>query len=281
MIATRKSTITKLSSSAPDFAAVLPAGATALRPLLLLHNIYSPVGRRVMMNVGLRPGMKVADFGCGFGAMTRMLAEIVGPSGSVTGIDEDQAQLLRAGRLWEQSPLANVLFWKANACATCLPPDSFDFVYCRFLLSHVPDPEGCLREMLRVLKPGGIVVVEEGDFSESVPATSPEAFSDLFTRLGPMRGSNNFLGRDLYHMVLRAGFAGVTIENHQPAFPRGKDGARLSGSIEQAGQGCVDAGLMTEEQFALTLAEMQIAIDDPAIPVLMPRTSLVWARKPQ
>jgi SAM-dependent methyltransferase len=281
MITTLKSTITKLSSSAPGFTGVLPAGATALRPLLLLHNIYSPVGRRVMMNVGLRPGMKVADFGCGFGAMTRIFAEIVGPSGSVTGIDANEGQLVRAGHLWEQSPLTNLLFWKADASATRLPGDSFDLVYCRFLLSHLPGPEGCLREMRRVLKPGGILVVEEGDFSESPSATSLEAFSGLFTRLGPVRGANNLSGKDLCHIVMRSGFTGVTIENHQPAFPRGEDRARLSGSIEQAGQGCVDAGLMTEEQFALTLAEMQIAIDNPSVPVLMPRMSLVWARKTQ
>ena len=61
----------------------------------MLHNIYSPAGRRILLHAGLTAGMRVADFGCGVGVVTRMLAQIVGPSGSVTGIDVDEAQLQR------------------------------------------------------------------------------------------------------------------------------------------------------------------------------------------
>jgi hypothetical protein len=61
----------------------LATGASATGRLFLLHNIYSPVGRRVLWKAGLTPGMRVADFGCGVGAVTSMLADIVGPTGSV------------------------------------------------------------------------------------------------------------------------------------------------------------------------------------------------------
>ena len=62
---------------------VLATGAKAVRRLLLLHNIYSPAGKRALINAGLKPGMKVGEFGCGVGAVTRMLAEMVGPRGDV------------------------------------------------------------------------------------------------------------------------------------------------------------------------------------------------------
>jgi len=260
---------------------VLATGENAVRRLLLLHQIYSPVGRRVLLNAGLEPGMRVADFGCGIGAVTRMLARMVGPTGSVTGIDSHLGQLEQAGQLCHEAGLTNVMLWKADACATNLPSDTFDLVYCRFLLIHLTDPDACLREMKRVLKPGGIIVVEDGDLSTagSVPPTALNGFSDLFTRLGPTRGVNYLLGKDLFHMVVSAGFRDAEIEIHQPAFARGEERALLKWSIEEAGQSCVDAGIITRQKLDLMLFEMQVAMDDPNVLVLMPRMSLVSARK--
>lgn len=280
-----KSNLSQSSHPTPHFGPsdyVLATGARAVRRLLLLHDIYSSAGRRVLFQAGLKPKMNVADFGCGIGAVTCMLAEMVGPSGSVTGIDANAGQLVQAGHLCEQAGLTNALFWKADACATRLPSASFDLVYCRFLLIHLPDPDACLREMRRVLKPGGIIVVEDGDLSSagSVPATALNAFSDLFARLGPKRGVNYQLGKDLYHTVTSAGFRDAEIEIHQPAYPRGENRALLKWSIEEAGQSCIDAGLITRVELDRTLAEMQIAMDDPEVLVLMPRMSLVWARNP-
>jgi SAM-dependent methyltransferase len=86
-----------------------------------------------------------------------------------------------------------------------LPRASFDLVYCRFLLRHLPDPMSCLREMWSVLKPDGIVVVEDGDLATatSIPPTALDAFADLFCRLGPIRGVDYSLAQRLYHMVRR------------------------------------------------------------------------------
>src|SRR5262245_29734802 len=153
---------------------VLATGAKAVRRLLGLHSVYSMTGRRVLLKAGLAPGMTIADFGCGIGATTRMLAEMTGPSGHLTGIDAYAGQLVQAGRLCGEADLTNVSFWKADACATRLPSETFDLVYCRFLLIHLPDPDGCLREMRRVLKPGGIIVVEDGDLGSagSAPPTA-------------------------------------------------------------------------------------------------------------
>jgi len=87
---------------------VLATGARAVRRLLLLHDIYAPVGRRILLKAGLKPGITVADFGCGVGAVTRMLAEMVGPSGHVTGIDADERQLVEARNLCKTNGLTNV-----------------------------------------------------------------------------------------------------------------------------------------------------------------------------
>ena len=276
----------KSGAPAPDSGSrageyALATGVAAVRRLLVLHNIYSPAGRRILLRAGLKPGMQVADFGCGIGAVTRMLAEMVRPSGRVLGIDANAAQLAQAGHICRNDGFANVSFLRADACATGLLRESFDLVYCRFLLLHLPDPAACLREMRAVLRPGGVLVVEDGDLATatSLPPTALNAFADLFARLGPTRGLNYSLARDLFHMVKAAGFSHPEIEIHQPAMARGDSGLLLKWSVEEAAPAFVAAGLITSDRLEQTLADMQAAAEHPDVLVFAPRMSVVWARK--
>lgn len=260
----------------------LATGEAAVRRLSALHRVYSPTARRVLAQAGLQPGMKVGDFGCGVGATTRMLAELTGPTGHVTGIDLSAAQLAQGRQLCEGAGIGNTTFVEASATGTGLPRDSFDLVYCRFLLLHLVDPAGCLREMREVLKPGGVLVVEDGDLTSagSVPASSLHAFADLFGRLGPTRGLDYSLANNLYPLVKAAGFAELQIEIHQPAVAQGEEKFLLKWSIDEAGPACVEAGLLSAEELKQTLAGMDRDTRDPNILALMPRMTLVWARKP-
>ena len=95
------------------------------------------------------------------------------------------------------------------------------------------------------------------------------------------RRSLTTLGRELYHLVTRTGFADAEVEIHQPAFPRGENRALIKWSAEEAADGFVDAGLVTRKELTRILEMMQEAVDDPNVLVLMPRMSLVWARKAQ
>jgi SAM-dependent methyltransferase len=260
---------------------VLATGTAAVRRLFVLHNIYSDAGRRILSKAGLRPGMRIADFGCGVGLVTRMLAGMTGPGGEVVGIDVHAAQLEQAARVCESGGFRNVSFLHADACSTGLERESFDLVYCRFLLLHLREPEACLREMRDVLKPGGMLVVEDGDLAsaESLPPTALNLFADLFTRLGPKRGLDYTLGRRLFHMVKAAGFSEPEIEIHQPALTRGDNRFFLKWSVEEAAPALVGAGLISREELAWKLADMQAAAEDPNVLVLAPRMSVVWARK--
>jgi SAM-dependent methyltransferase len=260
---------------------VLATGADAVGRLDVLHGIYSPVGRQFLLEAGLAAGMKVADFGCGTGTMTRTMASIAGPSGSVTGIDVHRAQIQKARELCVTEGLNNTVFVEADACRTGLSSNIFDLAYCRFLLLHLPDPKACLREMRRVLKPGGIIVIEDGDLASasSVPATALNAFADLFMQLGPIRGVDYSIENRLCHMIADAGFSGISLKVHQPADRAGASGLLLKWSVEEAGPAFVDAGLITRGQLAQTVSEMQNAMEDRNVLAIAPRMSLVSGRK--
>src|SRR5262245_43103302 len=260
---------------------VLATGEAAADRLRILHDLYGPGTRRVLLESGLRGGMRVADLGCGVGMVTELLAALVGPAGHVVGVDFSGAQLAQARERLKCGG-STTRFVEASATDTGLPPESFDLVYCRFLLIHLPEPGRALREMFTLLKPNGILVCEDGDLtaSGSEPPSALDAFADLWGRLGPKRGLDYTLGRRLFQMVRAAGFPAPEITFNQPVVARGETKRLLELSVAEAGPAFVDSGLITADALDRTLVEMRRLAGDGSVLAMMPRMAQVWARKP-
>jgi SAM-dependent methyltransferase len=260
---------------------VLATGQAADYRLRILHGLYEAGTRRLLAGSGLRRGMRVADLGCGVGMVTALLADLVGPRGHVVAIDASAAQLAQARQRLGPGG-THVRFVEASATATGLPPASFDLVYCRFLLIHLPEPQRALREMHALLKPGGILVCEDGDLTSagSEPPSALGAFADLWGRLGPKRGLDYTLGRRLFHLVQAAGFPAPEITFNQPVLARGENKRLLELSVAEAGPAFVEAGLITAEELDRVLGEMRRLNADGSVLAVMPRMAQIWARKP-
>lgn len=260
----------------------LATGAAAAHRLEVLHEIYGPGTRETALAAGLSPGMSVADFGCGVGTVSAMFAGIVGPQGSVTALDMSAAQIEQARARAAKEGHANIRFIEGNATMTGLPDSSFDFVYCRFLLLHLPDPSAGLMEMRRVLRPGGTLFVEDGDLSSgyTVPPSAIDSFNVLYPKLGVVRGLDYTLGRRVHQLVEAAGFQDMAVRFNQPAYFQGRQRRMFEWSLEEAADALAGAGLCSREDLEATLAEMCTAAADPGILVATPRMSLVTARKP-
>jgi SAM-dependent methyltransferase len=107
---------------------------------------------------GVRTGDRVLDVACGTGAVTRVAAQRVGAPGRVTGLDLSAA-MLAVARALQSSPGAPIGWIEASALDTGLPDRSYDVVLCQQGLQFFPDKPTALREMHRVLVPGGRLAV--------------------------------------------------------------------------------------------------------------------------
>lgn len=107
--------------------------------------------------LNVRKGDRVLDVGCGFGDTTSKLAELVGPSGEVVGIDCCDAFLAYARKDAADRGVANVSFIRGDA-EIALPTSQFDFVFARFGTMFFANPVAGLRNMRKALRPGGRMV---------------------------------------------------------------------------------------------------------------------------
>src|SRR4029079_6854709 len=118
---------------------------------------------------------------------------------------------------------ANLEVQEADIRTARIEPEAFDLVHARFVLIHVPDWRRALAAMVRCLKPGGWLVLEEPDFSSSRslagPAELRRAFDNVHRAIEAMfrqRGLDHAFGARLPALLLDRGFGGIAVENHAP-----------------------------------------------------------------
>jgi SAM-dependent methyltransferase len=124
----------------------------------------APATRMIFAEAGIRPGMRVLDLGCGAGDATFVAADLVGPDGSVVGVDHSPDALARARLRAGQRGLTQVQFLEGDINDP-VPGGPFDAIVERVVLLWVPDPAAVLRRQVTVLRPGGLVVPIEADLS--------------------------------------------------------------------------------------------------------------------
>jgi SAM-dependent methyltransferase len=124
----------------------------------LVPAVFGPWGPRVVQLAELRPGLRVLDVACGTGLVARLAAEAVGVDGRVAALDLNPGMLAVASELPTVEGAA-IEWVDGNAQALPFAEASFDVVCCQLGLQFFPDREGAVREMKRVLVPGGHAVV--------------------------------------------------------------------------------------------------------------------------
>jgi ubiquinone/menaquinone biosynthesis C-methylase UbiE len=127
-----------------------------------------------LRHVPLQPTDRVLDAGCGSGSMSRLLAQQV-PDGSVVGVDVNEQYLTYARARAEDEGVRNVEFHTGDVFALPFEDDSFDVVWCKYVLQWVNDPVHAVQEFARVTRPGGVIVSSHFDrFGIGLHPVDPE-----------------------------------------------------------------------------------------------------------
>lgn len=262
-------------------------------PWLLVQTVGTAVARRAVHGaLGVQAGWRVLDVGTGFGPLA---VELGGAFGCrVLGVDIDpdalvptaslRADLERAGWLGPHAQGGDGTVSLAAADATRLPvPDgAFDAVTARFLLQHLPDPVAAVAELVRAVRPGGVVCVVDADDGLSISHPEPpepiRRLLDAYVQAQHARGGDRLIGRKLAGLLDAAGVAVASVlvlpqAAYGSAPPDGLSQrllhhrmAAFAGEIVERGildRAAVDAGLhalATEEVGPRTVVDGHLAV---------------------
>jgi arsenite methyltransferase len=145
--------------------------------------------------VDAQPGETVLDLGCGAGLDLYLYAQKVGPTGKLFGLDLSEAMLDKARRNLAEADVANVEWLQAPADAFPLPDDSVDLVTANGVYNLSPDKEAVMREVARVLKPGGRTIFAEIVLKSELPCEVRREIDDWFRCIGGALVQEDFLAR--------------------------------------------------------------------------------------
>ena len=140
---------------------------TEIRRLGIQAAILRPITMRLLQGLGVSPGMRILDVGCGAGDVALLAAELVGESGAVVGIDRSEAAILAARA---RAATAKNVHFLVTSPDDSLDAASFDVVIGRYVLIFQDDVTSFIRASARLVKPGGILAFHEVDDADDFAA---------------------------------------------------------------------------------------------------------------
>jgi ubiquinone/menaquinone biosynthesis C-methylase UbiE len=211
--------------------------------------ILRPIKERSFSLLGVGPGMRLLEIGCGPGTDTVELGRRVGPGGQVVGLDLDPEMVATADLKCAEAGLsAQVTHHQGDACALPFPDDSFDGCRAERIFLHLRDPFPAVENMIRVTKPGGRIVVVETDFATlSFDTSETEAERCLARLRGERLLHNGFAGRQLFRLFQEGGLTDVQVEV-VPIVVFDSQLMRYLGGLDEAEREAVAAGLLSDGQ---------------------------------
>jgi hypothetical protein len=193
---------------------VLGRSGSESQRLIKQASFLHPFTERTFRRAGIGPGLRVLDLGCGAGDVSFLAAELVGPTGSVVGIDRDPGVLMVARERARQMDSTAVSF-EERSIEGIGASGPFDAVVGRFVLVYQPDPAATLREVAGLLRPGGILVAIEPDMSVGVRSWPPvplwDQVSHWIRETFGRGGVHLDVGARLYPLFRRAGVPGPSM----------------------------------------------------------------------
>jgi len=201
----------------------------------------------------IQEGNRILDVGCGTGGMARGLATLTGPAGRVVAVDLSETMLKEARA--RSATYTNLEFIKADVHHLPFADAGFDRCHARNVFEVVEDPRQALEEMIRVLRPGGIIVIPAPDYgSLSIDGSDRPLTRAILNYIGDVE-SNGWVGRQLPYLFAQAGLTEIQIDvraavcNDFQYFFENWLGSCMGRAMA--------AGVLTEDQARVWLTEQQ------------------------
>lgn len=233
--------------------------------------------------IGVAPGWRCLDLGCGPGGIVELLSRRVGPRGRVTGLDSDAVFLEHARGLARGRALGNVEYLQGDAYRTQLPRESFDLVHMRFVASTAGKPEALIAEAVALARPGGFVALQEPDIA-NLKCYPPHPAWDRLARLCEQVfervGGDVRLAQRLYALARDAGLENVQYRPIIAGF-RSCDPMVdfLPATIESLRGAIARDRLIDEEGLNTALAACRRHLAQPDTVFTFPTVAQVWGSR--
>ena len=234
---------------------------------------------------GIEPGMRVLDLGSGTGAVAIDAARLVGPTGSVLGLDAGEIAVRTANERVTRLGLEQVRFVQADV-TTWEADEGFDALTGRLITMYLPDPSAAIARLTRYLRPGGVVLLQEFAISSAGQVGGPRLFRETLDRvLATFRalGVPTDLGYDLGRVFRGAGLDQPTMalggqwEDGTDAVAHGL----LAGVVRTLLPAMTAHGIATAAEIDIdTLEDRLRAASEGSVGIMAPLLISAWARTP-
>jgi SAM-dependent methyltransferase len=194
----------------------------AQRRLSILESIYDPGTTARLTALGVDAGWRCLELGAGGGSIARWLCDRVGETGSVTAVDLEP-------RFLEADPRPNLEIHRRDIVADGVPGDGYDLIHTRALLMHLPNPERLIAHMVDHLRPGGVILLEEGDFYPFIPLL-PSLYAEVWdqsAQVAAKAGGDFYWARHLPAAMTATGLVDVKAVGEVQMFRGGEPWAEL------------------------------------------------------
>lgn len=204
--------------------------------------------------------MTCLDVGCGSGDVTMELARLAGKRGKAIGTDLDPTKIELARQEAQALGISSFEFRVADIRETQGVP-GFDAVYARFLLAHLSDPVQTVDTFYQLVKPGGLVILEDIDFSGYLVYPESPAFGryhQLYCAVVRKRGGDPNIGPRLPLLLCAQGFTNVEMALTQPMAMQGEIKLLNPVTMQNIADAVVNEKLATREEVADLVRELYV-----------------------
>ena len=223
-----------------------------------LHDQAGSLVELLHADIAYPAGSRVLEAGCGVGAQTVTLAR-KSPAARIVSIDVSAASLAQARARVEAAGIDNVELMQADIFDLRFDPGSFDHVFVCFVLEHLVQPGEALAALQGLLRPGGTITVIEGDHGSAYfHPDSPDAHDAIQTLVELQRraGGNALIGRQLYPLLVSAGFTDVQVsprmvyvDSSRPDLVEGFTKRTFTAMVEGVRDAAIESRLAEPERF--------------------------------